>query len=218
MFNIKKIIAITTCAVLCAAPLCSCGKKEKENTDDFSVSAIERDPAVSNNSTVSNPDAADREFEETLGVIAEEYDYYGLKYTVNRVSELKFDQYPDGKVLIVDLTLTNESEYTYTVGAYTNFDVKVNGEGETPDFVTAQVMTIVSRYFENQNIESEIFGSGKTPPVQPGETLSGYLPIALTSNIAEFDTITLSFIPDIESGVYSNITVDITPADVTPFS
>lgn len=224
MLNIKKVLAAMTCALVLCSAMSACGDKDKDkdNSDGFTISEVtpsENSSAPSGNSEINSaPDVADREYEETLGVIGEEYDYYGIKYTVNKVSELEVEQYPGGKVLLIDVSLTNNSEYDQTAGIYINFDVFVDGEGKTSDFITAQVMTIVTRYFIAQGIDCSVFGTGEAPIVKPGETVTGVLPLAITSDIIDFETITLSFLPDIEAGVYNNITIDITPEDIVPYN
>ncbi len=214
MFDIKKLIAATTCAlVLCSAATACSGNGDKGKSDGFTISEVSSSGSASD----ANPDIANREQEDVSGVIGEVYDYYGVKYTVNSVSELDVEQYPGGKVVLIDLSLTNESEYEQSAGVYANFDVHVDGEGETSDFVTAQVMTIMTRYFVAQNIDRTLFGTGEAPVVKPGETVSGVIPLAITSEIADFQTITLSFLPDITAGVYNSITIDITPDDIVPY-
>lgn len=219
MFDIKRLLAATTCALVLCSSSTACSSKDgdKDKSDGFTISEVSASSGAASDADV-NPDVADREEEDIFGVIGTAYDYYGVKYTVNSVSELDAEQYPGGKIVLIDVSLTNDSEYDQSAGVYANFDVHVDGTGETSDFVTAQVMTIMTRYFAAKNIDRALFGTGEAPVVKPGETVSGVIPLAITSDIVGFQTITLSFLPDISAGVYNSITIDITPDDIVPYT
>lgn len=221
MLDIKKMFAIACCATVCTSALSACGKeKDKNEGDGFSISEVSPESLQSAN-TNNNGDLAEKPASPNLESelvqeevsIAQEYDYYGLVYSLNEVVEYKFDQV-DGSVLVVDLKITNNSEYEFVVGALANFEVRIDGEGKTTDFVTAQAMTLTARHFVAQGREYSVFGTSETPPIKPGETFTGYIPIVVESSNADFEKITVAFCPEGTAQAYNTLTATITPADI----
>ena len=223
MLDIKRTIAALCCLAVCASSFAACGKKDddKNKGDGFSINEVSADSVESandnhNGDKVDQPETpnVNNEVVQEEVPIAQEFDYFGLVYTLNEVVQYEFDQI-DGIVLVADLTITNNSEYEYVVGALTNFNVVVDDiEGKTTDYVTAQAMTLTSRMFHNNGEEYEVFGTSNTPPIKPGETLNGYIPIALTGDAVDFENIQFSFCPDGTVHAQNKLTATITPADV----
>ncbi len=223
MLDIKRTIAALCCFAVCASSFAACGKKDddKNKGDGFSINEVSADSVESandnhNDDKVDQPESpnVNNEVVQEDVPIAQEFDYFGLVYTLNEVVQYEFDQI-DGVVLVVDLTITNNSEYEYVVGALANFNVAVDDiEGKTTDYVTAQAMTLTSRMFHEQGLEYDVFGTSNTPPIKPGDTLSGYIPIALTGDAVNFENIRFSFCPDGTTNAQNKLTATITPADV----
>lgn len=197
-------------AVLCALMLCTCPFLVGCN-DNKGNGASEPTETAYSPTVPDNPVSPDEKGEVLEAKVGDTVNYKDkVSATLDKVVELDNSSSSSGRVLLAEMTITNNSDANIDCTILTHFTAIQNGQKNVGIVRDLSASIFARRYYVTVGSDLMPFNT----PIAPGETVKGYVYMRVP---VPMDELVLSYIP---YKYYSNDTVNytITEEDLEHFT